>query len=245
MTDIISPPSPRSPGRLSGRLALITGASRGIGRAVALRFAAEGAELVLVARTQAALEELDDELRQLGSRAILVPGDLTDADLIERMSIAVSERWQRLDVLVGNAAQLGVLSPLGHVPADTWQAVFALNVTANWRLLRSFDPLLRASPAGRALFVTDIVSAGRAYWSPYAASKAALESMVRGYAEEVERITPVRTNLLRPGPTRTALRSLAFPGENPLLLRAPDSVTETFVALAEAGDQPSGQIIDV
>ena len=234
-----------SSGRLAGRLALITGASRGIGRAVALRYAAEGAELVLVARTQAALEELDDELRRCGSQATLVPGDLADASLIERMSIAVYERWQRLDILVGNAGQLGVLSPLGHVPADTWQAVFAVNVTANWRLLRSFDPLLRVSAAGRALFVTDAVSVGRAYWGAYAASKAALETMVRGYAEEVGRTTPIRANLVRLGPTRTALRAQAFPGENPLLVRMPDSVTDPFVALAAASEQSSGQIVDV
>lgn len=233
------------PGRLAGRLALITGASHGIGRAVALRFAAEGADLVLVGRTQAALEELDDLIRQQGGHATLVPGDLTDESLIERIALAVFERWQRLDVLVGNAGELGVLSPLGHVPADIWQRVFDINVTANWRLLRAFDPLLRTSVAGRAIFVTDPVASGHAYWSPYAASKAALESMVRGYAEEVGRTTPIRVNLVRPGATRTRLRAQAFPGEDPSTVRPPDSVTPPFVALAESSCTRSGEIIDV
>lgn len=236
---------PPASGRLAGRLALITGASHGIGRAVALRFAAEGADLVLAARTQAALEEVDDAVRQLGGRATLVPGDLTDESLIERMALAVFERWQRLDVLVGNAGELGVLSPLSHVPPDVWQRVFAVNVTANWRLLRVFDPLLRASTAGRAIFVTDQVASGHAYWSPYAASKAALESMVRGYAEEVGRTTAVRANLVRPGATRTRLRAQAFPGEDPATLRSPDSITAAFVTMAETNCTRSGEIIDV
>jgi Short-chain dehydrogenases of various substrate specificities len=236
-----------SPGtdRLAGRLALVTGASRGIGRAVALRFAAEGADLVLVARTQAALEELDDEVRSLGRQATLVPGDLTEDGLIERMALAVYERWQRLDILVGNAAQLGVLSPLGHVPPDVWQRILAVNLTANWRFIRAFDPLLRASPAGRAIFVTDAVASGRAYWSPYAASKAALESMVRGYAEEVGRTTGVRVNLVRLAPTCTALRGQAFPGEDPASVRKPDQVAGAFVDLAEAGCSLSGERVDV
>lgn len=241
----MSEATPPASGRLAGRLALITGASRGVGRAVALRFAAEGAALVLVARTQAALEELDDEVRRLGGQATLVAGDLTDDTLIERMAVAIYERWQRLDILLGNAAALGVLSPLGHVPPDVWQRVFAVNLTANWRLLRAFDPLLRASPAGRAIFVTDAVAGGRAYWSPYAASKAALETMVRGYAEEVGRTTTVRANLIRLAATRTALRQQAFPGENPATLRPPDAVTEAFVNLAEPASTLSGEIVDV
>lgn len=241
MTDMPSPATDR----LAGRLALVTGASRGIGRAVALRFAAEGADLVLIARTQAALEELDDEVRRLGGRATLVPGDLTEEGFIERIAIAVYERWRRLDILVGNAAELGVLSPLGHVPLDVWQRTIAVNLTANWHLIRAFDPLLRASAAGRAIFVTDAVAAGRAYWSPYAASKAALESMVRGYAEEVGRTTAVRANLVRLAPTRTALRGHAFPGEDPATVRPPDDVAMAFVDLADVNCTLSGETVDV
>ena len=148
-------------GRLAGRVALVTGASRGIGRAVALRFAREGADLILAATTQGALEEVDDEIRAMGRNATLVPADLTDYAVIDRMGAAVYERWGRLDVLVGNAGVLGILSPLGHISPETWENVIAVNVTANWRLIRSFDPLLRTSDAGRAIFVTSGVSGGR------------------------------------------------------------------------------------
>jgi NAD(P)-dependent dehydrogenase (short-subunit alcohol dehydrogenase family) len=236
----------KAAGRLAGRLALITGASRGLGRAVARRFADEGAHVILVARTQAALEELDDELRQAGCAGVtLVPGDLTESGLIERMAAAVYERWGALDVLVGNAGELGVLAPLGHIPPAVWDRVLALNVTVNWRLLRAFDPLLRASSAGRALFVTAEVSAGRAYWGAYAASKAALEAMVRSYAEEVGRTTRLRVNLICPAPLRTRLRATAFPGENPASVRAPDAATEAFVALAAADATANGTTLVV
>jgi NAD(P)-dependent dehydrogenase (short-subunit alcohol dehydrogenase family) len=230
-------------GRLAGRVALITGASRGIGRAVALRFAAEGAELILAARTQGALEEVDDEIRQLGRQATLVPADLTDYAVIDRMGAAVYERWGRLDALVGNAGLLGVLSPLGHISPEIWDQVMAVNLTANWRLIRSFDPLLRASDAGRAVFVTSGVSGGRAYWGAYAVSKAALETMVKIYAAEVSK-TSVRANLINPGPTRTRMRAQAYPGENPDTVRAPEDITELFVQLAEPACVRTGEIID-
>jgi NAD(P)-dependent dehydrogenase (short-subunit alcohol dehydrogenase family) len=230
-------------GRLAGRIALITGASRGIGRAVALRFAAEGADLILAARTQGALEEVDDEIRQLGRQATLVPADLTDYPVIDRMGAAVYERWGRLDVLVGNAGLLGVLSPVGHIGPEIWDQVMAVNLTANWRLIRDFDPLLRASDAGRAIFVTSGVSGGRAYWGAYAVSKAALETMVRTYAAEVAK-TSIRANLINPGATRTRMRAQAFPGENPDTVKAPEDITELFVQLAEPACALNGQVIN-
>ena len=231
-------------GRLAGRLALVTGASRGIGRAVALRFAEEGADLILVGRTHGAREEVDDAVRRLGRQASLVPVDLTADEVVERMAVAVWDRWQRLDVLCGIAAELGVLSPLGHISCAVWERVFAINVAVNWRLLRVFDPLLRQSAAGRAIFVTDRVAVGRAYWGAYAASKAALEAMVRSYAEEVGRTTGVRANLIRPAPTRTGLRAQAFPGEDPHSVRPPAAVADAFVRLAEAASDINGATID-
>lgn len=229
-------------GRLAGRIALITGASRGIGRAVALRYAREGAQVILVARTQAALEEVDDEIRGLGGKASLVPTDLSDFATIDRMGAAVYERWGRLDVLVGNAGVLGVLSPLPHIPPETWDQVIGVNLTANWRLIRSFDPLLRASSAGRAIFVTSGVSSGRAYWGAYAVSKGALETMVATYAQEIAK-TSIRVNLINPGPTRTRMRAQAYPGEDPSTLKPPEAVTEAFVALAEPAWTRNGEVI--
>jgi NAD(P)-dependent dehydrogenase (short-subunit alcohol dehydrogenase family) len=231
-------------GRLAGRVALVTGASRGIGRAVALRFAREGADVVLVARTGAALEEVDDEIRAGGGAATLVPADLTQYDVIDRMGAAVYERWGRLDVLVGNAGMLGVLSPLSHISPEVWDQVLAVNVTANWRLIRSFDPLLRASPAGRLIFVTSGVASGRAYWGPYAVSKGALETMVRTYAAEVAK-TPVRANLVNPGPTRTSMRANAYPGEDPASVKPPEAVTDVFVDLADAACSRNGDVVTV
>ena len=232
-----------TPGRLAGRLALITGASRGLGAAVARRFAVEGAQLVLVARTVGGLEEADDAVRAAGSTATLVPFDLTDFDAIDRLGQSLYERFGRLDILVGNAAFLGTLSPVGHIEPRDWAAVVNLNLTANWRLLRSLDPLLRKSDAGRAIFVTDaLAQSPKAYWSAYAAAKAALEALVRVYADEVANIE-IRVNLLDPGRLRTALRARAYPGEKPESLPPPESVTEAFVALAEAACTRHGELI--
>ena len=226
---------------LEGRIALVTGASRGIGAAVARRFAREGAHLILAARTQGALEELDDEVRAMGGSVTLVPGDLTDFDAIDRMGAAVFERFKRLDILVGNAGALGTLSPLGHIDAKTWDQVMAINLTANWRLIRSFDSLLRLSDAGRAIFVTSGVGA-RPYWGAYAVSKAALETLVRIYAAEVAK-TNVRVNLLDPGAIRTAMRARAFPGEDPMTLEPPESITDLFVELARPACTRNGERI--
>ena len=234
----------RPAGRLEGRVALITGASRGIGAAVARRFAGEGAHVILVARTQGALEELDDEIRASGGRASLVPADLMDFPTIERMGAATYERFGRLDVLVANAGVLGTLSPVGHIDPAEWEGVLAVNVTANWRLIRSFDPLLRRSDAGRAIFVTSGITQGISpYWGAYAASKAALEMIVRTYAAEVRK-TPLRVNLLSPGAVRTAMRVAAFPGEDPDTLPAPESVTESFIRLAEPACTRHGEWIE-
>jgi NAD(P)-dependent dehydrogenase (short-subunit alcohol dehydrogenase family) len=233
-------------GRLTGRVALVTGASRGIGRAVALRFAREGAELVLVGRTQGALEEVDDEVSRLGGTASLVPADLTDFALIDRMGAAVYGRWGRLDVLVGNAGVLGTLSPLGHIDLKTWDEVIAVNLTANWRLIRSFDPLLRASDAGRAIFVTSGVARGRAYWGAYAVSKGALETLARTWAHELAN-TKVRVNLINPGATRTRMRAAAYPGEDPLSRKPADdpALLEAFVSLAEPACLLNGELVEL
>jgi NAD(P)-dependent dehydrogenase (short-subunit alcohol dehydrogenase family) len=234
---------PPQPGRLAGRLALITGASRGLGAAVARRFAAEGAQLVLVARTVGGLEETDDAVRDAGGSATLVPLDLTDFDAIDRLGQSLHERFGRLDIVVGNAGGLGTLSPLGHIRVRDWTEVINLNLTANWRLIRSLDPLLRASEAGRAIFVTDsLARRPQAFWGAYAASKAGLEALVRVYADETEH-TGLRVNLIDPGRLRTRLRARAFPGEKPESVPGPESVTDAFVALAEAGCTRHGELL--
>ena len=228
--------------RLSGRIALVTGASRGIGRAVARRFAAEGARLILVARTSGGLEEVDDEVRNAGGEpAMLVPLDLCQGDLVDQLGAALHERFGHLDILVGNAAMLGGLRPVGHYPPDVWENVIALNLTANWRLIRSLDPLLRLSTAGRAMFVTSGVTEGTppAYWGAYTASKAALEALVRTYAAELKR-TDLKVNVIDPGASATNMRAEAFPGEDPNTLATPDEITELFVALAEASYDENG-----
>ncbi len=236
----------RVPGRLDGAVVLVTGASRGIGRAVAQRYATEGAQVVAVARTTGGLEELDDDIRAVGGLpATLVPMDLTDFEAIDRLGGALFERHGRLDVLVGNAGQLGTLSPTGHIDPQTWQQVMDVNVTANWRLIRSMDVLLRQAPAGRAIFVTSgITGKTAAYWSAYAASKAALEALARTYAAEVEK-TDVRVNLLDPGIVGTAMRAKAFPGERPEDLASPESITERFVELAEPSCRHHGERLSI
>jgi NAD(P)-dependent dehydrogenase (short-subunit alcohol dehydrogenase family) len=233
-----------SGGRLENRIAVITGATRGIGRAVAGRFAAEGAELILIGRTTGALEEVDDEVRAASGRnATLVPMDLTDFDAIDRLGAAIFERHGKLDILVGNAGMLGNLSPLGHTDPKVWDQVMAINTTANWRLIRSFDPLLRTSDAGRVVMVTSTVGhEPRAYWSAYAVSKAALEMATRIYAEETVK-TNVKVNILNPGATRTNMRARAFPGEDPETVKAPASITEDFVRLCEPACTLHGETV--
>lgn len=231
------------PRRLEGRVALITGASRGIGAAVAKCFAAEGAHLVLVARTVGGLEEVDDAIQAMGGTATLVPIDVTDFPAIDRLGAALHERYGKLDILIGNAATLGVLSPMGHIDPPVWDEVMAVNVTANWRLIRSVDPLLRQSDAGRAIFVTSGVASNVfPYWGAYATSKAALEMMARTYAGEVTK-TNVRVNLLDPGIVRTAMRAAAFPGENPMQHPHPDEIAPRFIELASPECARHGEIL--
>jgi NAD(P)-dependent dehydrogenase (short-subunit alcohol dehydrogenase family) len=229
---------------LVDKIALVTGASRGIGRATALALAREGAHVVALARTVGGLEELDDEIRKENGSATLVPVDLRDFDALDRLGASLHERFKRLDVLVGNAGQLGALSPLGHLDQKVWDEVFATNVTANWRLIRSLDPLLRASEAGRAVFITSgITYRARAYWGLYAASKTALEMLARVYAEETAK-TNVKVNLFNPGPIRTRMRAKAMPGEDPMTLDTPEQAAAAIVALCLPSCTQSGKIFN-
>ncbi|HYR64599.1 MAG TPA: SDR family NAD(P)-dependent oxidoreductase [Reyranella sp.] len=234
-------PADRPSGRLAGRVALITGASRGLGAAAAVAYAGEGAHCVLVARTVGGLEEVDDRIKTLGGSATLVPLDVTDGPGIDRLGAALYERYGRLDVLVGNAGILGTLSPVGHIEPKIFEQVMAVNVTANWRLIRSLDPLLRQSDAGRAIFVTSgIARRVVPYWGAYAASKAALDMLVGIYAAEVAH-TNVRVNLFNPGPIRTALRAQAFPGEAPADQTPPEAHAESLIRLALPSCTLNGQ----
>jgi NAD(P)-dependent dehydrogenase (short-subunit alcohol dehydrogenase family) len=229
---------------LKGRVAVVTGASRGIGRAVALELARHGAHVMAVARTTGALEELDDEIKAVGGSATLVPIDLKDYAAIDRLGGAIYERWGKLDVLVGNAGILGPLSPLGHVEPKAFDEVMAVNVTANWRLIRSLDPLLKESEAGRALFVSSGAAyKNLAYWGPYSISKAALQALVATYANETL-TTNIRTMLINPGPLRTRMRAEAMPGEDPLTLRTPDDLAPEILRFALPTSTEHGAIYD-
>jgi NAD(P)-dependent dehydrogenase (short-subunit alcohol dehydrogenase family) len=231
------------PGRLAGKIALITGASRGIGAAVAVRFAREGAHVVLAARTVGGLEEVDDAVRAVGGSATLVPVDLRDFIKIDELAAKLFDRWGRLDIVVGNAAEFGTFSPLGHIDPGTWSEVVNLNLTANWRLIRAMDPLLRAAPAGRAIFVTaEVARIVSPYWGPYAVSKAGLEMLVKIYAGEITK-TRVRANLIDPGIVRTRLRARAFPGEDPSRLPLPESVADAFLTLALPECARNGEVV--
>jgi NAD(P)-dependent dehydrogenase (short-subunit alcohol dehydrogenase family) len=244
MTKLVSD-QPAGSGRLQGRLALITGASRGIGAAVAKRFAAEGAKLILTARTVGGLEEVDDAIRAAGGEAsLLVPLDIKEFDAIDQLGAALYERFGKLDILVGNAGVLGPITPVGHIEPKHWQDVLDVNLTANWRLLRSMDPLLRLSDAGRAIFVTSQdARQPRPFWSAYCVSKAALESLVRSYAAEVQNVTPIRANLIDPGATRTKMRAGGHPGEDPQSVPLPDEITEAFVRLAGSDCHDTGLVV--
>ena len=230
-------------GRLKGRIALVTGASRGLGAAIARRFAAEGAHLVLVARTVGGLEEVDDTVKAAGGEATLVPLDLTQFEAIDELGSRLYERFGRLDILVGNAAALGAISPVGHIEPKLWEETFAINVTANFRLIRSFDPLLRQSAAGQAIFVTSAATRNLfPFWGLYSTTKSALDAMVLTYAREVANTT-VRANLVDPGIIQTSMRVAAMPGEDPTTLRHPDDVTTAFVDLADANCTRNGEVI--
>jgi NAD(P)-dependent dehydrogenase (short-subunit alcohol dehydrogenase family) len=227
--------------RLQGRIALITGASRGLGAAAALAFAREGAHCVLVARTVGGLEAVDDKIKAINGSATLVPLDVTDGAGIDRLGQALFERFGKLDVFLGNAALLGALSPLGHIDPATFEKVMAVNVTANWRLIRSLDPLLRRSDAGRVIFITSGASRRvLPYWGAYAASKAALDMLAGVYSAEMAH-TNVRANLFNPGPMRTRMRKEAFPGEKPESLPPPEALCEGLIQLALPSCTLNGQ----
>ncbi|SNS38792.1 MULTISPECIES: SDR family NAD(P)-dependent oxidoreductase [unclassified Azospirillum] len=237
-------PSPQ-PQRLAGRVALVTGASRGIGAAVAEQLALEGAHVVLLARTVGALEEVDDRIRAKGGAATLIPQDLMDGVKLDALGPALYERFGRLDIFVHAAAQLGSLGPIAHADPKDWDKVFGVGVAALLRLIRTTDPLLRRSDAGRALLLTDRV--GRepiAYWSAYAAAKAALDMMGRTWAAETLNTT-LRVNLLDPGPARTGLRAKAFPGEDPASLQDPVMVARAIVEFAVPACALHGELIDL
>lgn len=231
-------------GRLQDRIAVITGASRGIGRAVALGMAAEGAHVILVARTVGGLEEVDDEIRKVGGKATLVPFDLTDLPAIDRLGATIFERWGKLDILVGNAGSLGTLTPLSHLEPKDWDKTLAINVTANWRMIRSFEPLLKRSDAGRAIFVTSgAAQKCKPYWGSYSITKAALDAMMKTWAAEVEK-SPIRVNSVSPGPTRTAMRKKAMPGEDPTTLTKPADLVPLFIELAMPDCTRHGEIVE-
>ncbi len=229
-------------GLLANRVAVVTGASRGIGRAAALALAKEGAHVVALARTQGGLEELDDEIRNLGGTATLVPADLKDFAALDRLGAALFERWKRLDVLIANAGVLGKLTPLAHADQKVWDDVMAVNLTANWRLIRSLDPLLRASDAGRAVFLSSrAAQLCPAYWGPYSISKAALEALVKTYAAEIA-TTKVRANCFNPGATRTKMRATAMPGEDPETLPTPEAVAAQIVPMCAPSFTDNGAV---
>ncbi len=232
-------------GALKDRVALVTGASRGIGRAVALRFAAEGAHVVALARTVGALEELDDEITGAGGNVTLVPCDLKDFDTIDTLGPVLMERFDKLDVFVGNAGLLGEMTPLTHYDPKSWHEVFDVNVHANWRLIRTLEPVLRRSDAGRAILVTSGAAQNpRAFWGAYAVTKAAVEALARVWTSELAN-TDVRVNILNPGATRTGMRAAAFPGEDPLSLKTPEDITNAFVDLAGTACTRHGEFIDL
>jgi NAD(P)-dependent dehydrogenase (short-subunit alcohol dehydrogenase family) len=229
---------------LKDRVAVVTGASRGIGYATALALAEAGAHVIAVARNVGGLEELDDAIRAMGGSATLVPFDLKDFAAIDRLGAAIHERWRKLDILIGNAGMLGPISPLGHIEPKTFEEVMAVNVTANWRLIRSLDPLLQLSDAGRALFVSSgAAHKTMAFWGPYSVSKAAVQALAMTYAAENLR-TKVRVNIINPGPLRTRMRAEAMPGEDPETLRTPEELAPHIVQLASPGVEDHGMIFD-
>lgn len=229
---------------LASRIALVTGASRGIGFATAKALAKAGAHIVATARTQGGLEELDDEIRKEGGSATLVPLNLTDSDGIARLGAGLHERYGKLDILVGNAGVLGPSSPIGHIELKTFNDVMAVNVSANFQLIRCMEPLLKQSDAGRAVFITSgAANKATAYVSPYVASKAALETLARAWAQETAN-TKLRVNLFNPGPVRTRMRATLMPGEDPATLDTPEQVAEFIVPMCAPDWTETGRFYD-
>lgn len=214
------------------KIALVTGASRGIGAATAVALVAAGYHLVITGRNEQRLAEVEGKIHGAGGTATIAPFDLTDSDAIDRLAAAIGARWGKLDLLVLNAGQLGTLTPMAHIEIKEWNTVIALNLTANWRLVRAFDPWLRQSPAADIVALTSSVGATpRAYWGAYAVSKAALDSMITIYGQEVEAISGIRTHIIDPGATRTQMRESAFPGEDPQSVKPPEDVAALILAV--------------
>ena len=229
---------------LENKIALITGATKGIGRAVALAYAAEGAHVIAVGRQTSALESLDDEIKAAGGSATLVDLDLTDFDGIDRLGGAINERWGKLDILVGNAAILGPVTPMGHIKPKNWQDLLDVNVTANFRLIRSFDPLLRQADAARVIFVTSGAShSSKPFVGGYAMSKAALEVIAKTYASETQD-TPIRVNLINPNHTRTEMRAAYMPGEDPATVKEPSALAPLFLELVSEDLTETGKVFN-
>jgi NAD(P)-dependent dehydrogenase (short-subunit alcohol dehydrogenase family) len=230
---------------LTGKVALVTGASRGIGYFTALELAKAGAHVVACARTVGGLEDLDDAIKALGGSATLVPFDLADMNAIDALGASIFERWGKLDILVANAGVLGVISPIGHIEAKTFEKVMTINVTATWRLIRSVDPLLARSEAGRAVILSSAAAHKcRPFWGPYSASKAAVEALARTWAGESQS-TPLRITSVDPGATRTAMRAQAVPGEDPETLPHPSDVAKAIIALVSPEFTETGKLFVV
>lgn len=228
---------------LNGKIILLTGASRGIGRAAAIACANAGAELIITGRTTGALEEVDDEIQNAGSKATIVELDSTDLPAIPRLAKAIHDKWGRLDGFIANAGQLGQMSPMPHIEADAWDQTILVNLTAVWHQIRSFDPLLRVSPAARVILMSSAAAVGpRPYWGAYAVSKAGVEAMGRAWAAENEQ-TEMKINMIDPGGTRTSMRAAAFPGEDPLSLPTPEDIAPAFVALMRDDCPHHGELV--
>jgi short-subunit dehydrogenase len=233
------------PGQYEGRLALVTGASRGIGAAIAEALAGAGAHVILTARSATDLETVEGRIHAAGGSSTIAPMDLAASDSIARLAQAVSGRWDALDILVLNAAMLGTLGPVAAIDGKEFNKLLTLNLLAQQAMIAAFDPLLRQSEAGRVLAVTSSVGAApRAYWGAYGASKAALEALVLAYAQEVGNITPIKVAIVDPGATATQMRARAFPGEDPATLKTPAAVAEAVVELLER-DFESGARLDL
>jgi NAD(P)-dependent dehydrogenase (short-subunit alcohol dehydrogenase family) len=236
--------APASSAPLQDRVALVTGATRGIGQAIALGLARAGAHVVAVGRTQGALEALDDQIRSGGGEAAtLVPLDLADGDGVDRLGAAIYQRWGRLDICVGAAGQLGLTTPIAHLDPKVWDKVMAVNLTANYRLIRSMDLLLRQAEAGRLVLLSSgAADRPRAFWGAYAASKAGLQALAAVYADETEH-TPVRVAVVNPGPMRTKMRAQAFPGEDPMSLPGPEEIVPLILDLVRPDAEPPAGVI--
>lgn len=229
---------------LTGKLVLVTGASRGIGRAVAIAAAAAGAELIITGRTIGALEEVDDKIRAVSGKATIVELDVKDIDAIPRLATAIEGRWGRLDGLVANAGMLTALTPVAHVQPKDWDESLAVNLTGQWHMIRAMDSLLRAAPAGRAILVSSGAAVGsRPFWGPYAAAKAGLEALGRSWAGESEE-TNLRINILNPGGTATTMRALAYPGEDQNTLPMPEDITPAFLHLLSPDCEYHGALLE-